>query len=354
MRGYKAFEKGLICRGKQYKENTVFEEETAELCESGMHFCENPLDTLYYYPLIDDNGDLTEFAKVEPLDEVKADNYRGCCTKKLKIGEKLKLTELIKESINFLLEKTEHKTSTDELASGSILRLAMSDASSELAASRNCAQLAVSGEFSQLATSGSSSRVATSGYESKLVASGDRTRVAASGEYSQLSASGHSSQIATSGDATRVAASGNNSKIVSSGYSSQLAASGEYSRLSSSGHNSQIAASGKNSYLSASGNNTQLASVGDYSYLDTSGKYSKLASVGDYSRITVEGENSVAVAMGVGSIIKGVIGTWITLAEYEHINGEYVCKCVKSAQIDGEILKADTWYKLENGEFVEV
>ena len=101
MRGYKAFEKGLICRGKQYKENTVFEEETAELCESGMHFCENPLDTLYCYPLIDDNGDLTEFAKVEPLDEVKADNYRGCCTKKLKIGEKLKLTELIKESINF-------------------------------------------------------------------------------------------------------------------------------------------------------------------------------------------------------------------------------------------------------------
>ena len=24
MRGYKAFEKGLICRGKQYTENTVF------------------------------------------------------------------------------------------------------------------------------------------------------------------------------------------------------------------------------------------------------------------------------------------------------------------------------------------
>lgn len=31
MKGYKAFEKGLICRGKQYAENTVFEEEKAEI-----------------------------------------------------------------------------------------------------------------------------------------------------------------------------------------------------------------------------------------------------------------------------------------------------------------------------------
>ena len=44
MEGYKAFDKGLICRGKQYKENTVFEEDKAIPCESGMHFCDYPLD----------------------------------------------------------------------------------------------------------------------------------------------------------------------------------------------------------------------------------------------------------------------------------------------------------------------
>ena len=44
MKGYKAFDKGLICRGKQYAENTVFEEDKAEICKSGMHFCKNPLD----------------------------------------------------------------------------------------------------------------------------------------------------------------------------------------------------------------------------------------------------------------------------------------------------------------------
>ena len=40
MKGYKGFEKGLVCQGKQYKENTVFEEDKAEICKSGMHFCE--------------------------------------------------------------------------------------------------------------------------------------------------------------------------------------------------------------------------------------------------------------------------------------------------------------------------
>lgn len=32
----------------------------------------------------------------------------------------------------------------------------------------------------------------------------------------------------------------------------------------------------------------------------------------------------------------------------------HVPVCVKSVQIDGETLKADTWYKLVDGEFVEV
>ena len=65
MKGYKAFEKGMICNGKQYAENTVFEEESAEICQSGMHFCKNPLDVLDYYPLIDEKGNITEFVEVK-------------------------------------------------------------------------------------------------------------------------------------------------------------------------------------------------------------------------------------------------------------------------------------------------
>lgn len=74
MKGYKAFGKGMICAPdkqhvKQYAENTVYEEDSAEVCKKGMHFCKDPLAVLDYYPLVDENGEMSEFAKVEALDE---------------------------------------------------------------------------------------------------------------------------------------------------------------------------------------------------------------------------------------------------------------------------------------------
>lgn len=128
MKGYKAFEKGLVCKGKQYAENTIFEEENAEVCESGMHFCENPLDVLDYYPLIDNNGELTEFAEVEALDEVLTDDNKKYCTKKLKIGAKLDLPAFVKASIDFQFEKTpfEKTIKKSKSTSGDYSKLAAS------------------------------------------------------------------------------------------------------------------------------------------------------------------------------------------------------------------------------------
>lgn len=107
MKGYKAFEKGLVCRGKQYAENTVFEEDKAEICKSGMHFCKNPLDVLDYYPLVDDKGNVTEFAEVEALDEVLTDDDKKFCTKKLKVGAKLSIAEFVKASFEVTKENIE-------------------------------------------------------------------------------------------------------------------------------------------------------------------------------------------------------------------------------------------------------
>lgn len=61
MKGYKAFEKGMICKGKQYSENTIFEENEAVVCEKGMHFCKEPLQVLDYYRKQDEV--LKDFAK---------------------------------------------------------------------------------------------------------------------------------------------------------------------------------------------------------------------------------------------------------------------------------------------------
>ena len=109
MKGYKAFEKGLICRGKQYAENTVFEEERAEICRKGMHFCENPFDVLDYYNLVNDDGTFNDFAEVEALDDVKTDDNKKFCTTKLKIGAKLSFGNFVNACVDFVLEKTKHK-----------------------------------------------------------------------------------------------------------------------------------------------------------------------------------------------------------------------------------------------------
>lgn len=115
MKGYKAFEKGMVCRGKQYAENTVFEEPTADICSKGMHFCEDPFDVLDYYPLVDNKGKFSEFAEVEPLDDVKTDDQKKFCTTKLKIGAKLSFPGFVKACVDFMIEKT--SASVDERSS---------------------------------------------------------------------------------------------------------------------------------------------------------------------------------------------------------------------------------------------
>ena len=96
MKGYKGFRKGLICKSKQYAENTIFEESEANICV----FCKNPMDVLDYYPLIDNNGEMCEFSEVEAMDETLTNDEKKYCTKKLKIGARLSLVEFIKASFD--------------------------------------------------------------------------------------------------------------------------------------------------------------------------------------------------------------------------------------------------------------
>ena len=120
MKGYKGFRKGLICKDKQYAENTIFEESEANICVNGMHFCKNPMDVLDHYPLIDDNGEMCEFAEVEALDETLTNDEKKSCTKKLKIGARLSLAEFIRASfdVTYRQIKEEVESVSDKEKSG--------------------------------------------------------------------------------------------------------------------------------------------------------------------------------------------------------------------------------------------
>ena len=74
MKGYKGFEKGLVCRGKQYSENVIFEEKEAEICSAGMHFCQDPFEVLEHYGFLNDKAEFNDFAEVEALSEVKTND----------------------------------------------------------------------------------------------------------------------------------------------------------------------------------------------------------------------------------------------------------------------------------------
>jgi hypothetical protein len=159
-----------------------------------------------------------------------------------------------------------------------------------------------------------------------------------------------------SGDYSHLAASRHSSKLAASGHSSKLAASGDSSQLAASGRSSKLAASGDSSNLAASGDSSKLAASGDYSQLAASGDSSKLAASGYYSQLAMAGEDSVGAAIGINNTIKGLVGDWITLAEWEYDGKKqrHIPLCVKSTKIDGKKIKADTWYQLLNGKFVKV
>ena len=103
MKGYKGFNPGMVCRDKQYAENTVYEEKHAEICKSGMHFCESPFDVWSHYPPVNDRGELNEFAEVEALAEAKTEDGLKFCTTMLRIGAKLSLPALIKIGVDFII-----------------------------------------------------------------------------------------------------------------------------------------------------------------------------------------------------------------------------------------------------------
>lgn len=67
-------------------------------------------------------------------------------------------------------------------------------------------------------------------------------------------------------------------------------------------------------------------------------------------RATALGEQCLAVAWGEDSLARGTVGNWIVVSERDD-DGNIID--VKIAKVDGDTVKADTWYKLVNGEIME-
>ena len=104
-------------------------------------------------------------------------------------------------------------------------------------------------------------------------------------------------------------------------------------------------------HATTTGYRAHAATTGDDAHAATTGNDAHAATTGDCAHAAVKGESSIACALGSNSAAKGALGCWLCLAEYDSdwnvIGGQFI-------QVDGEKIKADTYYTLKNGEFVEV
>lgn len=225
IKAYKGFKKDMTCRGFRYEEGKEYETDKAEVCETGFHACEYPLDCFSYYAPSE-----SIFHEVEQDGEIsRKDDGAKLASTKIKIGAKLNIAGLVKAAIEYTSSRTKKEA----------------DSESDCGASS------------------------------------------------------------------------------ATGYKGASSATGDYGASSATGNCGASSATG---YKGAS---------------------------------SAEDKDSIAVAWGYHGKAKGVIGSYLVLADWEGDEDNYwtrdlwTLKGAKMVRVDGDTIKADTFYTMRNGEVIE-
>ena len=132
-------------------------------------------------------------------------------------------------------------------------------------------------------------------------------------------------------------------------------ATGYKGASSATGNCGASSATGYKGASSATGDYGASSATGYKGASSATGNCGASSATGDYGASSATGLNSIALAAGYKCKAKGAIGSWLCIAERDEWNGEtYPIKEVRAVKVDGETVKADTWYMLVNGELKEV
>ena len=290
IKGYKGFNPNLTCRDFQYEEGKDYEE-TGDIRACGNGF------HFCLHPL-DVFGyyppakvGMNKFHEVEGTGDMDVDtDDTKIACSKIHIGAELSIKSLVDAAVKFTFEKCKWKKG--KTATG------------------------FQGAASATGFQGAAS---ATGFQGAASATGDRGAASATGSQGAASATG-----------------------------SQGAAS-------ATGFQGAASATGDRGAASATGFQGAASATGDYSAASATGDRGVASATGDYSAASATGKDSIALAAGYECKAKGAIGCWIVLAERGEWDGDtYPIKEVKAFEVDGEKVKADTWYMLVNGELKEV
>ena len=106
-------------------------------------------------------------------------------------------------------------------------------------------------------------------------------------------------------------------------------------------------ASGERGNAAASGESGNAAASGESGNAAASGVRGSAIVTGRYGKASAIGKQCVAVAWGQDSLARGSVGNWLVVSERDDDGNIIDAKIVR---VDGEAVKENTWYTLQNGE----
>ena len=343
IKAYKGFNKDMTCRGFQYEEGKEYETDKVEVCETGFHACEYPLDCFSYY-----SPNVSVYHEVEQDGEIsRSDGDSKVASSKIKIGASINIAGIVKAAIEYTTKRTnkENDATGDYGASSATGNYGASSATGDYGASSATGNY---GASSATGYKGASSATVNYGASS---ATGYCSVSSATGNYGASSATGYKGASSATGDKGASSATGDY------GASS---ATGDYGASSATGNYGASSATGYKGASSATGNYGASSATGDYGASSATGYCSVSSATGYCSVSSAECENSIAVAWGYHGKTKGVIGSYLVLADWEGDENNYwtpelwSLKGAKMVRVDGKIIKENTFYTMVNGEIEEV
>ena len=174
MKSYKGFNKDMTCRDFQYEEGKEYEETAAEVCETGFHSCEYPLDCFRYY-----DPAHSVYHEVEADGEIdKADDDTKLASTKLKIGAELSIAGLVKASIEYTIKRTKKEAGAAEYCGAS-------------SATGNYGASSATGYYGASSATGYYGASSATGYRGASSATGNCGASSATGNYGASSATGY-------------------------------------------------------------------------------------------------------------------------------------------------------------------
>ena len=344
IKGYKGFNPNLTCRDFQYEEGKDYEE-TGDIraCGNGFHFCLHPLDVFGYYPPA--KVGMNKFHEVEGIGDmdVDTDDTKIACSK-IHIGAELSIKSIVDAAVKFTFEKCKWKKGKS--ATGNQGAASATGNQGAASATGNQGAASATGDYSAASATGNQGAASATGDYSAASATGDYSAASATGDYSAASATGYQGAASATGNQGAASATGDQGAASATGNQGAASATGDQGAASATGYQGAASATGNQGAASATGNQGAASATGNQG---------AASATGYYGAASATGKDSIALAAGYGCKAKGAIGCWIVLAERGEWNGDtYPIKEVKAFEVDGEKVKADTWYMLVNGQLKEV